>query len=237
MFGFALRSRVEKWKSAREFRRIYSASRDFTMMSEQLFCANLSLSKMIENVDGCIVECGVWRGGMSAGLFRVLGSNRRYFLFDSFEGLPPAQEIDGVSAIEYQKNTDSPTYFDNCSAPIEYAERAMRSSGCDQFELRKGFFSETLPEFDHPEPIALLRLDGDWYESTMTCLTHLFNRVAERGIIIIDDYYTWDGCSRAVHDFLSSNKLTERILMFEGPVCYLIKQNAHSLSENERNLR
>jgi O-methyltransferase len=90
-----------------------------------------------------------------------------------------------------------------------------------QFELRKGFFKDTLPDFD-PGPIALLRLDADWYESTMECLTHLFDRVVPDGIIILDDYYTWDGCSRALHDFLSYRKAVERIQSFDG-VCFLRK--------------
>lgn len=91
------------------------------------------------------------------------------------------------------------------------------------FHLRKGWFTQTLPEFKPPAPIALLRLDADWYDSTMICLEALFNHVASGGLILLDDYYTWDGCSRALHDFLSNCAATERI-MAVGDVCYLIKR-------------
>src|SRR5262249_49412595 len=154
---------------------------DYTMISSQTFCDNLSLAAMVRDLDGCIVECGVWRGGMTAGICRVLGSHRRYFLFDSFEGLPPAQPIDGPAAINWQKDTSSLSYYDNCRAPPEFAQRAMERAGATQFHLVPGFFDATLPTFKAPQPIALLRLDADWYESTMTCLTHLFDQVAPKG--------------------------------------------------------
>jgi hypothetical protein len=66
-------------------------------------------------------------------------------------------------------------------------------------------------------------LDGDWYDSTMDCLANLFNKVNKGGIIIVDDYYVWDGCSRAVHDYLSKNNLTEKIRQSEAGICYIIK--------------
>ena len=99
----------------------------------------------------------------------------------------------------------------------------MELVGAQRFELISGWFDQTLPQFKPPEPIALLRLDADWYESTMTCLNHLFDYVATDGLIIFDDYYTWDGCSRALHDFLSSRKASERIRCLNRSSCYLIK--------------
>jgi O-methyltransferase len=162
---------------------------------------------------------------MSAGLCSILGASRNYFLFDSFQGLPPAQTIDGPAAIRYQEDRDSPTYYENCAAPERYALEAMELAGARTFKLVPGWFSETLPKFKPPEPIALLRLDGDWYDSTITCLKHLFDYVAPNGIIIFDDYYAWDGCSRALHDFLSDRKATERIRSYNGSVCYLLKDH------------
>ena len=98
----------------------------------------------------------------------------------------------------------------------------MKLAGANCFELVKGWFVDTLPEYRSGEPIALLRLDADWYESTMVCLENLFDRVIPGGLIIIDDYYIWDGCSRALHDFMSKRSALERIQSFNG-VCYLIK--------------
>ena len=175
----------------------------------------------MREVEGCIVECGVWRGGMIAGIAELLGPERAYFLFDSFEGLPPAREIDGPDALAWQSAVDSPIYYDNCRAPVEMAEEAMRISGARQAALVKGWFADTLPGFRPPAPIALLRLDGDWYDSTLGSLNSLYPYVSDRGLIIVDDYATWDGCSRAVHEFLARTSSVRRIQRFEGDVCVL----------------
>ena len=85
-----------------------------------------------------------------------------------------------------------------------------------------GWFHETLTTFTLPEPIALLRLDADWYDSTMVCLENLFDRVAPGGLVVLDDYFAWDGCSRALHDFLSRRSAAEKIRSL-GETCYLVK--------------
>jgi len=193
------------------------------MILEWDYCQNLALAELATHIPGCVVECGVWRGGMTAGLYTVLGGHRTYFLFDSFEGLPPAKEIDGPGALKWQADKTSPFYYDNCTAGPDYAKRAMKLVGATRYELKPGFFNDSLPQFTPPEPIALLRLDADWYDSTMQCLDHLFDHVAPGGIIALDDYYLWDGCSRALHDFLSKRKATERIQSFANTICYLRK--------------
>ena len=215
--------KVQTWSQRRRLRSIYEQLKEFTMIQPRVFVENLTLAERVREVPGCVVECGVWRGGMSAGIGKVLGPGRDYFLFDSFEGLPPAKEIDGQAALEWQSAKEAPTYFDNCSAGTEYAERAMREAGIKTFHLKKGWFEKSLPGFKPPAPIALLRLDGDWYDSTMVCLSQLFDFVAPGGLIILDDYYTWDGCSRALHDFLSRRSAAERIQSF-GAVCFLEKK-------------
>ena len=210
--------------------RIYQRFKAFTMIWPDTYRANLAIAEKFRNVPGCIVECGVWRGGMSAGLAVVLGSKRQYFLFDSFEGLPPAKEIDGREARAWQANKSSPQYFDNCSASKESADAAMQLAGCTSFTTIKGWFDDTMPKCIFPEAIAVLRLDGDWYDSTMVCLRHLFTRVTPGGVIILDDYYTWDGCARAVHDYLSQTGAIERIESFGG-VCF-IRKRAKTLADS-----
>jgi O-methyltransferase len=194
----------------------------FTMIPEAVYVENLLLAKSVSHREGCVVECGVWRGGMIAGIAEILGPDRQYFLFDSFEGLPNAQKIDGQGALEWQANTKGIEYHDNCSAKPQYAEDAMALSGAKCFHLVKGWFSETLLTFVPPAPILLLRLDADWYDSTMTCLRALYPYVSSGGLIILDDYYTWDGCSRAVHDFLSETSSTDRIFSRNG-ICFIRK--------------
>ena len=195
----------------------------FTMIPPAVFVANLATAQKYSDVPGCVVECGVWRGGMIAGMAEVLGPDRRYVLFDSFEGLPPAQAIDGTSAQAWQANTNAAGYHDNCRAEMAHAERAMRLAGATRAELVKGWFDQSVPTFKFDEPIAVLRLDGDWYESTMTCLEALFDRVHPEGVIILDDYYVWDGCSRAVHRFLADRESTARIDRSFHYVCVIKK--------------
>lgn len=207
----------------RRLRNIYRKCSGYTMIPEGQFLKNLILADTIRHVDGCVVECGVWRGGMSAGLCRLLGAERSYYLFDSFQGLPNAEEIDGKAAIEWQQDTSSPHYHDNCTADSVFAKKAMEEAGARTSFINEGWFEDTLPKQAPKEPIALLRLDADWYEGTMKCLDSLFDLVSTYGLIIVDDYYTWDGCSRAVHDFLSRRSSSARICSLED-VCYISKR-------------
>lgn len=206
------------------YRRIFNKYRDFTMVPEKIFLHNLQIAETVQAVEGCVIECGVWRGGMIAGLAELLGNQREYFLFDSFEGLPAAQAIDGPKALAWQADVNARAYYNNCAAPIEIARNVMRDSGASQVTFVAGWFRDTLPAFKPPTPIALLRLDGDWYESTMLALTHLYPHIAAKGLIIVDDYYTWDGCSRAVHEFLARESSTWRIRQLGGAVCVLSPQ-------------
>ena len=210
----------EKHKS--DLKRIFNKYREFTMIPEDIFINNLLLVENYISQKGCVVECGVWRGGMISAISEILGNDREYFLFDSFEGLPMAKEIDGKAALEWQSDKESPFYFDNCKAEMSYAEKAMKMAGKENYHLIKGWFSETLPMFKTDSEIAVLRLDSDWYDSTMDCLNNLFPYVKDGGLVIIDDYYVWDGCSRAVHDYLSKYSLSSKIRSFNN-ICYLIK--------------
>lgn len=199
----------------REFKR-------FTMIGKWRYTANLELADRFSSVDGAIVECGTWKGGMIAGMARLLGRGRSYYLFDSFEGLPEAQAVDGEAARRWQADKTSPRYFNNCIAAEQDARTAMELAGAAHSRIEKGWFKDTLPSAEFPGGIAMLRLDADWYDSTITILDHLFKSVNAGGVMIIDDYYTWDGCTRAVHDFLSKNRCAERISAHRG-VCFIQK--------------
>ena len=209
-----------------QFRKIYNKFREFTMIPEDEYIRNLLLAEQVVGIEGSIVECGVWRGGMIAGIASIFGLKRSYYLFDSFEGLPAAAEIDGIAAIKWQSEKDSPLYFDNCKAEMEFAEKAMALSlsSTEKVFYVKGWFNETLTTENFNENISLLRLDADWYESTMTCLEFFFPKVVPGGLIIIDDYHMWEGCSKAVHDYLSRNNCTERISQFENKTAFILKK-------------
>lgn len=227
---------LERRRLRARFRGIYRKYRDYTQVHEAVYVDNLELCARFGSVRGCVVECGVWRGGMSAGMVQVLGFDRQYFLFDSFEGMPPArEEVDGSSVMAWQKDTTSPTYRNNNRAGEDEARAAMKLSGAPSFALVKGWFNETLPSFVPPCEIAILRLDGDFYDSTRVCLEYLYPHVASGGIIIIDDYHNWDGCARAVNEFvaaISTPNAIPRIREFHDKVTYLIKGSVYSLKNN-----
>lgn len=205
------------------YARLHKRFARYTMVKQPAFRHNLELARSFRHVPGIIVECGVWQGGMSAALATVLGPDRTYYLFDSFEGLPAPKELDGAEAKAWSEGNNAMPYYNNCRAEEQTAAEAMRLAGVQNPNLVKGWFDQTLPHFHPKEPIAILRLDGDWYDSTMCCLTHLYDKVASGGVIIIDDYYVWEGCTRAVHDFMSQRKLKEPIRQFDNVLAYIVK--------------
>lgn len=215
---------ISRYNRARDFyRTLYAKYQSFTMIPEENFISNLELSSNFLDVEGDIVECGVWRGGMTAALAELANAKKRIHLFDSFEGLPPAKEIDGKEAVAWQQDTKASTYYDNCTADESFAIDAMKKSGVPDYRLYKGWFQDTLSQYEGG-PIAILRLDGDWYDSVKVCLDKLYPLVTEGGVIIVDDYYTWDGCTKAVHDYLAEHKSPARIYQWNNQVAYIVKK-------------
>jgi O-methyltransferase len=168
-------------------------------------------------VEGDLVECGVWRGGasfvMADRLRRAGADGRAVWMFDSYEGMPPPQPIDGERAFEWANDADGDFYFDNCTANLTDVQAAAEKLGLTpRVRMVKGWFDDTLPSHrDRIGPIALLRIDADWYDSVLCCLENLYDLVSPGGLVVLDDYYTWDGCTQAVHDFLSRRHLAHRI--------------------------
>lgn len=203
-------------------RKIFLQFKEFTMIPEMAYIDNLIIAEKLLSIPGNVVECGVWKGGMIAGISKIMGNERTYHLFDSFEGLPQATEIDGEAAKKWQAEKDSKDYFENCSTSPIFADETMKIAKVNQVQFHKGWFNQTLKKTNTGE-IALLRLDGDWYESTKICLEILFPKVVDGGIIIIDDYFFWDGCVKAVHEYLVINNRSERIHSSENGVAFIIK--------------
>lgn len=166
------------------------------------------------------MECGTWRGGMIAGIADILGPKRCYRLFDSYEGMPPAKEIDGKWALAWERNTTGPDYHDNCRASEVEARTTMSISPAKNVVITKGWFRDTLPKAER-SPIALLRMDADWYDSTVCILANLASAVVPGGMIIVDDYYFFEGCALAVNEFAVERKWMIRQSPL-GEVCYII---------------
>ncbi len=215
-----IQNRIIDFKNNKKYRAIYEEFKDYTIIPKETYIDNLILADIYRKVDGAIVECGVWRGGMIAGIAKLFSDQRDYYLFDSFEGLPQARDVDGEDTIQWQKDQDN-----TMKAEIDFAQKAMRLSGTRNYHFIKGWFKDTLPKFKMDTKIAILRLDGDLYDSTMDCLTYLYPFLSDDGIIIVDDYYFWEGCTKAVHDYLSKHQLCSRLRQFGCSVCYLIKKD------------
>jgi O-methyltransferase len=152
-------------------------------------------------INGNIVECGTWNGGSSALMAaRCLahpdGRRRAFWLYDSFEGLPEPSEHDGAQAGWYFKGW--------LVADPENIRRAFSRVGfpATQCHIVKGWFQDTLRSSD-TGPIALLHIDADWYESVKICLDTFYDQVQPGGYVVFDDYGYFDGCNKAVDEFLA----------------------------------
>jgi O-methyltransferase len=208
---------LRRWSHRSDYA-LYEKYEDATMIPRDLFADNVRLCRGAA-APGVIVECGCWRGGMSAAMADARPGSRSY-LFDSFAGLPATGPLDGTSDFELEAQG-------KLAAPEEAADQSMARSTSGDYTIVKGWFADTLPKFAAAqEQIAILRIDGDWYDSTMTALECLFPLVVERGLVIIDDYGSWDGCTRAVHTFLSRENRTEPIRRTFCGVPYLRKRGA-----------
>ena len=214
------------WNEVRDLPAVLRSIRPFSMISDAWLTdlARLVQTVLIHDIPGDFVECGVWRGGaafLMAELLRRVGvRDRKVWLFDSFEGLPPPAAVDGPAARRYAAETADPYYYDNCRVALEDVQATARQLGLtDYIEFVKGWFDQTLPaQRERVGPIAVLRLDCDWHASVRCCLDNLYDSVVDGGFIALDDYFHIDGCALAVHEFLGERHLAHRIENFSGPM-------------------
>jgi O-methyltransferase len=161
-----------------------------------------------EGIPGDMIETGVWRGGavifMRAVLKAYSVTDRIVYAADSFEGLPPpSYREDGG---------DGHHLHEELSVSLEEVKNNFDRYGMldDQVQFLKGWFADTLPRAPI-ERLALLRLDGDMYGSTMDALQPLYDKVSPGGFVIVDDY-ALDGCRRAIGDFRKQRGITDEIV-------------------------
>ncbi|GAB1420901.1 hypothetical protein MASR2M15_10290 [Anaerolineales bacterium] len=182
------------------------------------------LSKKLnqDHIEGAFVECGVWRGGCAIILSTWAQKQKRaVHLFDSFEGLPEPLPIDGKRALKISKGKESGTLasIGHIVVSIEEVEDTLFKRFAfdrNQVHLHKGWFQDTLPQVSPTiGKIALLRLDGDWYESTKVCLEYLYDQVVEGGYVVIDDYQEFDGCRLATDEFLQKQGIKPELHHFD----------------------
>ncbi len=169
------------------------------------------------NIQGAFVECGVWRGGSSMLMALTLKArgavNRPIFMFDTFNGMTPPTgddtDIHGRTADELMKGAlgDRISELVIAKAGIEEVQKNMESVGYNRGLLHYvcGDIKETAPKTQTLH-IALLRLDTDFYDSTLCELQHLYPRVRKGAPIIIDDYGHWQGARKAFNDYFSTQE-------------------------------
>ena len=182
-----------------------------------------------ERVPGDIVECGVWNGGCAALMGLADQNGRTIHLFDSFEGLPQLTEEDSPLIAKYGatsqqfRNGEPLKPIDACvGEKADEVEKFIRGVGLTNYVFHVGWFQDTLP-VAAIDRIAVLRLDGDWYESTKVCLDHLYDKVSVGGYVIFDDYGDFEGCKRAVDEFLGSRYLHPTLTFSDENCCYFRK--------------
>jgi hypothetical protein len=175
----------------------------------------------LENVEGDIVETGIWRGGaviFAASYLKIFGiTSKRVYGCDSFEGLPkpdPKYPIDAG---------DEHSKIRVLAVSIQEVERNVLKYGLDfsQIELVKGWFVDTLTSLK-VESISILRLDGDMYSSTIQALEALYHKVSVGGYVIIDDYCL-RGAREAIHDFFKEKSLP-KIIDIDGIGAYFRRE-------------
>jgi O-methyltransferase len=178
-----------------------------------------------DDVPGDLIETGVWRGGACIFMRGVLAANgiadRRVFLADSFEGLPPPD-------VERWPADRGDTYHLNplFVASQREVEDTFRGYGLldSQVVFLKGWFQDTLPKAP-VERLAILRLDGDMYGSTMEALESLYPKLSEGGFCIVDDY-ALPGCRQAVDDYRTRHDIQEPLIEIDWTGRYWRKGEA-----------
>ncbi|HRN35548.1 MAG TPA: TylF/MycF/NovP-related O-methyltransferase [Flavobacteriales bacterium] len=202
------------------FTDLYARCSPYTMTSRERLHAlyNACMYVVDAKLEGAFVECGVWKGGsamMMALCLKQRGiTDRDIYLFDTFEGMSRPEEVDrtfkgeGASGT-FEETATADDASDWCRSPVEEVMQHMRSTGypAERVHLVKGKVENTLPSSVPASGIALLRLDTDWYASTRHELVHLYPKLVQRGVLIIDDFGHWEGARKAVLEYFDEQKI------------------------------
>lgn len=241
--------RPENWRPMHEYEKIDLTNpiikeiRENTMLKEwRLSNIKQATDYLVSNnVDGEFVECGVWKGGsvaLMAYYLKEMNNERTLRLFDAFDDIcEPDAKVDGeraikeVGGVENAKGQLKPVSgFYNKKGGSGNEKEVLRlithtiGYKSSLVNLHKGWFQDTLPLVSKEiEKIALLRLDGDWYASTKVCLEYLYEKLVPGGIIIVDDYGAYEGCKKAVDEFLNSNNLNPYKIKVDDECVYWVK--------------
>jgi Macrocin-O-methyltransferase (TylF) len=187
------------------------------------------------DVPGDFVELGVARGGCAALMGHALfddgaadsAAGRALHLFDSYEGLPEPTDDDFRTDGQGTGNHVRPLPLGSCLGTMEEVKDLLfkkKAFPAERIHFYKGWFEDTVPQSGAAiGPIAILRIDGDWYESTKVCLEGLYDQVSSGGAVIVDDYLSCFGCQKAVDEFIETRNLSVVIELDGRGGCYFLK--------------
>ena len=172
------------------------------------------------DVPGDLLEAGAWRGGATIFMRAVLEAHgvhdRTVWVADSFEGLPPPNPklYPADEGLNLHMN-------EQLAISIEEARSNFERYGLldDQVKFLKGWFKDTYPVAPIDQ-LAVLRLDGDLYESTMDSLVPLYPKVASGGYVIVDDYRIIPACKKAVDDYRARHGITVPLVEIDWNAVY-----------------
>jgi hypothetical protein len=182
----------------------------------------------IENkIPGDLIETGVWRGGATILMRALLKScgvtDRTVWVADSFEGLPEPDAAKFPTEARGFHGAVITKSYGRFAASIEDVQANFRAFSLldDQVRFLKGWFKDTLPHAPIKQ-LAVMRLDGDYYESTMDALNALYDKLSIGGYVIIDDYAEdlWTNCRQAVDEFRASRGIVDELVRVDSKCSY-----------------
>ena len=201
----------------KRFLNLYERCREFSMTSvERMYSLFQAVNYILDHdIAGDFVECGVWKGGSSMMMALALQErnvqDRKIYLYDTFEGMSEPTELDKTQGgdkasalLQIQRIDDEKSIW--CYSSLDDVKKNLFSTGYPQnkIEFIKGKVEDTLSG-QMPGPLALLRLDTDWYESTKLELELLYPLLNKSGILIIDDFGHWEGAKKAVVEYFAKS--------------------------------
>jgi len=213
------------YKKKYEFIKESILTNGFTMVSSERLENVYNQCKRFNDTNYSFVECGVAKGGCLA-MMKFASGNNKVFGFDSFEGMPNITKED---LGDYNKS--DPIFWIgklNESGNNVYNTFNSLNLNMKNVTLVKGYFKDTLQvqeNIDNIGEIAVLRLDGDWYESTKICLEKLYDNVINGGVIIIDDYGHFLGAKTATDEFRKKHGIISPLIQTDCTEYYWIKES------------
>ncbi len=172
--------------------------------------AHFELYKSIINLPGHVIECGVYKGAslIRWTTFRELlesPHSRKIIGFDAFGKFPQQEnESDSRFANSFEQNGGD-------GIPVDELDVVLKRKEVGNYELIEGNILETVPAYvaEHPElRISLLHIDVDVYSPTVAIMNHLYERVVRNGLVVLDDYGTVEGETRAIDEFVKDRDIT-----------------------------